>query len=175
MAQRVLLVEDESITRAYLADILRNDGYEVKEARDGAEGLALFENEHFDVVITDLVMPQLNGFKLTARVRSISPVTPVILVTAYLSTQSGKVIVEGEAEFIGKPIEPDVLLATLKHLLGDLPSAAKSYRRTDGYQTWHFRPDCSNWPTDNYEEQNTEHPPGPLCNECKSKEANPPP
>jgi two-component system cell cycle response regulator CpdR len=175
MAPRILLVEDESITRAYLADVLRNDGYEVKEARDGAEGVALFEHEHFDVVITDLVMPQLNGFKLTARVRSISPETPVILVTAYLSGQSGKVIVEGEAEFIGKPIEPEILLATLKHLLGDLPSASTIYRREHGCETWHFRSDCSNWPIDNYAEQDTELAPGPLCNECKSKEANPAP
>jgi CheY-like chemotaxis protein len=117
MSARILLVEDESITRAYLADILRKDGYQVREARDGAEGVALFENDHFDVVVTDLVMPRLDGFKLTARVRSISPHIPVVLVTAYLSRQLGKVILEGEAEFVGKPVEPHVLLATIQHLL----------------------------------------------------------
>jgi CheY-like chemotaxis protein len=169
MPRRILLVEDESIPRAYLADILRNDGYEVQEARDGAEGVALFENGHFDVVITDLVMPRLNGFKLTAKVRSISPQTPVILVTAYLSAHSGKIIVEGEAEFIGKPIEPAILLATLEHLLGDIRSATTIYRRTEGCQTWHFRPDCSNWPIDNYQEQEPEPEPEQVCNQCKLK------
>jgi CheY-like chemotaxis protein len=175
MSRRVLLVEDETITRAHLTDILRSDGYEVTEARDGAEGLALFENEPFDVVITDLVMPQLNGFKLTARVRSLSPGTPVILVTAYVSGQAGRVIVEGEAEFLGKPIEPDILLATLKHLLGDSPSGSVlyCYRRKKGCQTWHFRNDCSDWPTDDYDEQENEPALGEVCNECKSKEATP--
>jgi two-component system cell cycle response regulator CpdR len=173
MARKILLAEDESITRAYLADILRSGGYEVKEARDGVEGLALFENEHFDVVITDLVMPELNGFKLTARVRSISPETPVILVTAYLSGQAGKTILDGEAEFIGKPIEPDILLATLKHLMRDLPSTLTIYRRTHGSQTWHFRLDCSNWPVENYEERDNEPALDQVCNECKSKEATP--
>jgi CheY-like chemotaxis protein len=118
VAARVLLVEDESITRAHLADMLRKEGYEVREARDGAEGVALFESERFDVVVTDLVMPRMNGFKLAARVRSVSPHTPVVLVSAYLSRQSGKVILGGEAEFIGKPVEPNVLRATIQHLLG---------------------------------------------------------
>jgi CheY-like chemotaxis protein len=167
---RILLVEDESITRAYLADILRNEGYDVQEARDGAEAVKLFESQPFDLVITDLVMPQLNGFKLTARVRSVSPETPVILVTAYLSNHAGKTIVQGEAEFIGKPIEPDVLLATIHHLLypEDLSVSATIYRRKEGSQTWHFRPACSNWPIENYEEQEIEPTTSQLCNECKS-------
>jgi len=118
VATRILLVEDESITRAHLADMLRKEGYEVSEARDGAEGVAVFERERFDVVVTDLVMPRMNGFKLAARVRSVAPHTPVVLVSAYLSGQSGKAILGGEAECIGKPVEPNVLRATIKHLLG---------------------------------------------------------
>lgn len=117
MAEKILLVEDESITRASLADLLRQEGYEVEEARDGAQGVEVFEKRRFDLVITDLVMPQLNGFKLIARVQSISPHTPIILITAYLSTISGKAILQGSAEFIGKPIEPDIVLATVRHLL----------------------------------------------------------
>ncbi|MGH8546641.1 MAG: response regulator [Gammaproteobacteria bacterium] len=117
MPGKILLVEDESITRMSLADLLQNEGYEVKEARDGAQAVDLFESEGFDLVITDFVMPQLNGLKLIARVHSISPHTPIILITAYLSTDSGKAILQGSAEFIGKPVEPDVLSATVKHLL----------------------------------------------------------
>jgi DNA-binding response OmpR family regulator len=117
MTPRILLVEDESITRAYLAEMLRSDGYQVREARDGAEGLALFGTEDFDVVITDLVMPRLDGFKLTRRVRSVAPKTPVIFITAYLSGEAGKAILEGEAELIGKPIEPAILLGTVGHVL----------------------------------------------------------
>jgi CheY-like chemotaxis protein len=114
---RLLVVEDESITRASICDLLRTQGYDVEEARDGAQAVELFENQHFDLVITDLVMPQLNGFKLIARVHSISPATPIILITAYLSRDSGRAILQGSAEFIGKPIESDALLAAVRHLL----------------------------------------------------------
>lgn len=117
MPENILVVEDESITRASISDFLRNEGYEVHEAGDGAQAVELFENRRFDLVITDLVMPQLNGFKLIARVHAISPYTPVILITAYLSKDSGKAILQGAAEFIGKPIDPDALLATVRHLL----------------------------------------------------------
>jgi DNA-binding NtrC family response regulator len=114
---RLLVVEDESITRAAIGEFLRREGYLVEEARDGAQAVELFADQRFDLVITDLVMPKLNGFKLIARVHSISPATPVILITAYLSRDSGKAILAGTAEFIGKPVELDVLLATVKHLL----------------------------------------------------------
>ena len=115
--ERILLVEDESITRTSMADVLRNEGYNVEEASDGAQAVELFESRWFNLVITDFVMPQLNGFKLIARVHSLAPQTPIILVSAYLSGNSGKAILQGTAEFIGKPIETDVLLATVKHLL----------------------------------------------------------
>lgn len=115
--ENILLVEDESITRASIAHSLRDNGYQVTEAGDGAHAVELFGHQHFDLVITDLVMPQMNGFKLIESVRSISPETPVILVTAYLSMHSGKTILQGSAEFIGKPVDPEVLLATVQHLL----------------------------------------------------------
>jgi DNA-binding NtrC family response regulator len=117
MPAKILLVEDESITRASIADVLRNDGFEVEEARDGAQALQIFGRQRFDLVITDFVMPELNGFKLIARVHSFSPLTPVILITAYLSKDSGQAILQGTAEFIGKPIDLDVLLETVKHTL----------------------------------------------------------
>jgi CheY-like chemotaxis protein len=115
--EKILLVEDESITRANLADLLRKENYHVEEARNGAEASELFERRPFDLVITDLVMPEMNGFKLIARVRSKSPEIPIILITAYLSAHSGKAVIQGQAELITKPIEPEVLLSTVKHLL----------------------------------------------------------
>jgi DNA-binding response OmpR family regulator len=117
MAGKILLVEDESITRASTADLLRTEGYEVAEAGDGAQGVELFETRHFDLVITDLVMPRLDGLKLIGRVHSVSPSTPVILITAYLSKDFGKTILQETAEFIRKPIEPAVLVAKVKDLL----------------------------------------------------------
>jgi DNA-binding response OmpR family regulator len=165
--QRILLVEDESITRKSLADFLRAEGYDVYEASDGARAVELFENRHFDLVITDLVMPQLNGFKLIAKVHSISRRTPIILITAYLSAQSGKALLQGEAELIGKPIEPDLLLAAVQHLLYAHPTI---YRRKKGLQSWHFCRNCSHWPRLDFDEQPTAPPlTDALCNECESR------
>ena len=117
MAGKILLVEDDVITRATIADLLRSAGYEVTEASDGAQAIELFATQSFDLIITDLVMPHINGFKLIARVRSVSRDTPAVLITAFLSAASGKAILGGSAEFVGKPIEPAVLLATVKHLV----------------------------------------------------------
>lgn len=117
MGEKILLVEDESITRASIADHLRSDGYEVAEAPDGAEAAELFGSRHFDLVITDLVMPKMNGFKLITAVHSMSPHTPIVLITAYLSLVSGKAILGGLAELVAKPIDSDVLLTTVKHFL----------------------------------------------------------
>jgi CheY-like chemotaxis protein len=168
MAPKILLVEDESIVRMNLADILRSEGYTVVEAHDGAEAVNLFERQHFDLVITDLVMPELHGFKLIARVRAISPKVPVILITAYLSRQAGKALLEGSSEFIAKPIQPEVLLASVKHLL----PTESVYRRKRSSQVWHLCANCSGWPAEDYDEQRVP-PIGQLCNECTVKrEAN---
>jgi len=117
MPAKILLVEDESITRASLVDLLRNEGYEVEEARNGAQAVKLFETRRFDLLITDFVMPELNGLKLIARVHSSSPKTPIILITAYLSRDSGEAILQGAAEFVTKPIEARALLETVKRLV----------------------------------------------------------
>jgi CheY-like chemotaxis protein len=114
----ILLVEDESITRASIADVLRSDGYEVNEAGDGAQAVELFARRQFDLIVTDFVMPRMDGLKLISRVHSTSPHTPVILVTAYLSAVMGKAILQKTAEILGKPVEPNVLLGTVKNLLG---------------------------------------------------------
>jgi CheY-like chemotaxis protein len=65
----ILLVEDEAISRYALAQILRSRGQEVMEAKDGIEALALLDEHTFDLIITDLVMPGLDGFGLVFRIR----------------------------------------------------------------------------------------------------------
>lgn len=162
MSAKILLVEDESIIRMNLADVLRNGGYEVEEARDGTQAVKLFESRNFDLVVTDLVMPELNGFKLIARVRSISPSIPVILITGYLARQAGLAILQGSSEFLAKPIQPEALLTSVKSLL-----APPIYRRkSKGSQVWHFCCNCAEWPTDDYDEQRVPPTTGQLCNEC---------
>jgi CheY-like chemotaxis protein len=113
----ILLVEDDIITRKAFAQALRSHGHEVREAADGNEALALLEQSHFDVVITDMVMPNLNGLGLIAQIRADWPRTPILLMSGYVSQYAGQTIMSGEAEFLRKPIDSPVLIATVQRLL----------------------------------------------------------
>jgi CheY-like chemotaxis protein len=111
----ILLVEDEAITRNAFADALRREGQQVVEA-DGMQALSFLDEWHFDLVITDLVMPRLNGFELVAQIRSKWPRMPILLISAYISQEGGKIISDGSAEFMHKPIDPPNLIATVQRL-----------------------------------------------------------
>jgi CheY-like chemotaxis protein len=116
----ILLVEDEAITRTAFADALRREGQEVVEAADGVQALSLLDDCHVDLVITDLVMPRLNGFLLVAQIRARRPHLPILLISAYVSQGGGKTIFDGSAEFLQKPIDPPDLIAAVQRLLPNI-------------------------------------------------------
>ena len=108
----ILFVEDDSLSRRAFAQILRAEGYQVAEAENGAEALEILttgaevlNNEAFDLVIADLVLPGLHGVNLVHQIRARWPKMPIIVISGYLSDGPGKVILEGFAEFIQKPID----------------------------------------------------------------------
>jgi CheY-like chemotaxis protein len=117
MAANVLVVEDDRLNRNLICKVLRNEGYRVVEASDGAEGLDLLYAQHFDLVITDFVMPRLNGLKLVEQLHPLQPQLPIIFITGYLSAISRKAILDNVAEVIPKPYELDVLQSTVQRLL----------------------------------------------------------
>nr|MBA2490724.1 response regulator [Gammaproteobacteria bacterium] len=82
--RRILVVEDSITSRMLLKTILESAGYDVKTALDGMEGFALLRTEHFDLLVSDVEMPRMNGIDLTARVRADPKLAdlPVVLVTA---------------------------------------------------------------------------------------------
>jgi two-component system capsular synthesis sensor histidine kinase RcsC len=80
---RVLVVEDEAPTRRVLVDYLTFDGYVVETAANGREGLDTFHVGQFDVVITDWMMPDVNGSELAAVIKQSAPQTPAILLTGF--------------------------------------------------------------------------------------------
>ena len=82
-ALRILVVDDEAPVRDTLAAVLMADGHEVDLAIDGADGLKHFRAGQFDVVITDKAMPGMNGDQMAAAIKSISPQTPIILLTGF--------------------------------------------------------------------------------------------
>jgi CheY-like chemotaxis protein len=112
----LLLVEDEAIPRYAFAKLLRFHGHEVMEAKDGLEALTLLDKYAFDLIITDLVMPRLDGFALIAQLRETSPNLPIILLSGYTAEYAAAAI-EGATEFLPKPIDAPVLIATVQRLL----------------------------------------------------------
>ena len=104
----ILLVDDEEGYREVIARILTKAGYEVLQAADGLEALSLLENSKVDLVISDILMPALNGYALVARLRAKWPVMPVILTTGFLPP--AKSMMNGSVDFIPKPINSETLL-----------------------------------------------------------------
>ena len=120
----ILFVEDESLSRRAFAQILRSKGYQVAEAQNGVEALEVLNTgtevltkKAFDLVITDLVLPGLHGVNLIHQIRARWPNMPILVTSGYLSDGPGKVILEGFAEFIQKPVDPAALIAAVQRLL----------------------------------------------------------
>jgi DNA-binding response OmpR family regulator len=126
-AKRILLADDDLEMRAMLADVLSRDGYEVIEARHGAELQELLTaqrdktsaNPRADLILSDLRMPTMTGLDVLAWLREHDSVTPFILITAFggedLAAQS---LTEGVAAVFDKPFDIDALRAKVAMLLG---------------------------------------------------------
>jgi CheY-like chemotaxis protein len=78
---RILLVDDDPGVRANLARLLEHDGHEIVTAADGAEALGILENEAIDLVISDLVMPNMDGLELLRRLRRMPAPPPAIAIS----------------------------------------------------------------------------------------------
>jgi len=117
-AIHVLLIEDEKKIADTLAKGLRELGYEVDNAYDGKIGLRLFESNQFELVITDINLPGLNGFDLCRAIRSTNQQVPVIMLTA-LGATDDKVegFDSGADDYLVKPFEFKELLVRIRALL----------------------------------------------------------
>src|SRR5437868_6285580 len=106
MADRVLVVDDEQSLRKVLAATLQREGYEVQVASDGEEALAALDRDGADVVVTDLVMPRMDGLSLLRKVVVSHPDVPVIVVTAHGRVDSAvEAMKAGAFDFVTKPFE----------------------------------------------------------------------
>src|SRR6266853_1274999 len=114
MADRVLVVDDELSLRKVLAATLQREGYEVQVASDGEEALAALDRDGADVVVTDLVMPKMDGLSLLRKVVVSHPDVPVIVVTAHGRVDSAvEAMKAGAFDFVTKPFEHAELKAII--------------------------------------------------------------
>jgi DNA-binding response OmpR family regulator len=112
---KILVVEDEPKVAAYLKKGLEESGYEIDLANDGLQGLEFVRKNAYDLVLLDLIMPHLNGIELSYKIKSISPNTPIIMLTALSSTEDKLDGFEaGADDYMVKPFEFRELLARIK-------------------------------------------------------------
>ena len=104
--KHILIVDDEPLVCRSVQILLEAEGYIVEQAQNGAEALAIFEPNKFDMVFTDYMMPEMKGDKLAAAIKRISPKQPVVMITAFPERlQSSDCPLGGVDSFICKPFD----------------------------------------------------------------------
>jgi CheY-like chemotaxis protein len=114
----LLIVEDDEAVRQGIVEVVEAWGWDVLEASNGIHGLAVFRDNLPDVVLTDVLMSGLDGFQLTAEIKSIRPEVPVIIMTALsIPRLREKVRSVGASEVLSKPFEPEELFNALRRAM----------------------------------------------------------
>ena len=113
---RILLAEDEQVMRAYLARALERSGYEVVAVDSGTAAAPLLAAERFDLLLTDIIMPEMDGIQLAHHCNMVSPTTDVIFITGF----SGVALRAGasvpNAKILAKPFHLKDLVLEVDHL-----------------------------------------------------------
>jgi two-component system response regulator PilR (NtrC family) len=117
MQNKILVVDDEKIIRESLSYILKKEGYEVEEAENGKVAYNIIRERSFDLVITDLEMPEMKGTELLEEIKKLDVQTSTIIITAYGSLETAiSALRNGASDYILKPVEFDELLIKVKKL-----------------------------------------------------------
>jgi len=114
----ILVIDDEESIRDSCSQVLQKEGYSVKTAEDGIEGLRFFRTEFFHAVLLDLKLPGMDGMEILSRIKEDNPKTPVIIITGYASIDSAvEAMKRGASDYLSKPFTPEQLrLVTQKAL-----------------------------------------------------------
>ena len=107
---QVLVIDDEPIVLRSVGRVLEEQGYQVDCAQSGQSGLEQATSRDYDVVLTDLKMPDIDGICVLERIRREMPTLPVIMITGYATAQSAKRCrALGALNYLEKPLRPDIL------------------------------------------------------------------
>ncbi len=119
MAERILVIDDELDMLTLLRMIIEdNTRYEVETTNNPSEGLKMLTEKTFDLVISDLKMPGMDGMELFDECKEIKPEVPLIIITAYGSLETAdEAMKKGVADFITKPFRKDSILFTINRVL----------------------------------------------------------
>ena len=114
----ILLIEDDEILRITISDSLKKMGWPVTAAEDGQEGLNLIKKNNFDIVISDIRLPKINGIDVLKEVKNYYPNTEVIMITAFGNIEDAVGIIKfGAYDYITKPFHTDDLIFRIKKII----------------------------------------------------------
>ena len=115
---RILIVDDEKSIRRTLRDILEYEDFTVEEAGDGQEGLALALKEKFDIILSDIKMPKLDGMEFLDKYMATNPDTPIVMISGHGNIETAvEAVKKGAYDFIAKPLDLNRLLVTIRNAL----------------------------------------------------------
>lgn len=116
--RRLLVVDDEESHRLMLRAVLQEEGYQVAEAADGPEAIRAVEQETFDLILLDLRLQTGDGIETLAEIRKISPLVPVIIMTAYASVKTAvEALKAGATDYLTKPLDIEELKVLIEKAL----------------------------------------------------------
>ena len=116
---RILLAEDEDAMRTYLARALENAGYSVTAVDRGTAAVPLLEAEHFDLLLSDIVMPEMDGIELAQRCAEISPTTKVMFITGFAAVTLKANREAPQARVLSKPFHLKDLVMEVERMFED--------------------------------------------------------
>lgn len=114
----ILLIDDEKAIRKTLQEILTYEGFKVKEAGDGEEGLKMFNEKTYDVVLCDIKMPKLDGIEFLTKANAINPDVPVIMISGHGTIETAvEAVKKGAFDYISKPPDLNRMLITIRNAM----------------------------------------------------------
>jgi DNA-binding NtrC family response regulator len=117
---RILVIDDEEIVRISCRKCLAPEGFEVDVAANGADGLRLAREHQYDLILTDLKMPDMDGMEFLLTMKGMRPEAKVIMITGYSTVEHAEEATRlGAYNYIEKPFTPDALISAAKEALRD--------------------------------------------------------
>ena len=117
---RILIVDDHRMVANSLLEVFKLEGYEAEIAYSGPEALDMVKNGHFDCVLSDIRMPEMNGIELCRAIKALQPELPVVFMTAY-SELVNEALKEGALATLTKPLDINLLLSFFSNLRTSAP------------------------------------------------------
>lgn len=128
----ILIIDDEKAIRKTLSEILSFEGYKISEAADGEEGLKVFKEKNYDVVLCDIKMPKIDGIEFLQKAGETNPDIPIIMISGHGNIETAvEAVKKGAYDYISKPPDLNRLLITIRNAMdkSSLVTEAKVLKR----------------------------------------------